>query len=87
MRQRPQQLAARDHHFLYRPADPERFYDLLILLAGDAAQERQWQTAFNIASQIDDVLPAGTALPTSLSASATIIRRSPGLPAPPRSTA
>ena len=53
-------LAARDHNFTYKPADPERFYDMLILLAGDAAQDRDWRTAYNIASQIDDALPAGT---------------------------
>ena len=53
------ELAARNHNFLYRPADPERFYGMLVQLANDAAQDRQWQTAFNIASQIDDVLPAG----------------------------
>ena len=35
---------------------------MLILLAGDAAQDRNWQTAYNIASQIDDVLPAGTSV-------------------------
>ena len=35
---------------------------MLILLAGDAAQDRNWQTAYNIASQIDDVLPAGAAV-------------------------
>jgi soluble lytic murein transglycosylase len=52
-------LVAREHHFIYKPADPERFYDLLILLAGDAAQDRDWKTAYNIASQIDDILPAG----------------------------
>jgi len=54
-----QQLAARQHDFTVRPADPERFMDLLIQLAGDAEGDRNWQTAFNIASQIDDVLPAG----------------------------
>ena len=32
---------------------------MLILLAGEAAQDRNWQTAYNIASQIDDALPAG----------------------------
>ena len=55
-------LAARTHHFIYKPSDPERFYDMLNLLAGDAAQDRRWQTAYNIARQIDDVLPAGTDL-------------------------
>ena len=53
-------LAARAHKFVYRPADAERFYDMLLLLANDAAQDRQWQTAYNIASQIDDALPTGT---------------------------
>jgi soluble lytic murein transglycosylase len=54
-----QQLAARDHNFTIKPADPERFFDMLILLAGDAAADRNWQTAYNIASQIDDILPSG----------------------------
>jgi soluble lytic murein transglycosylase len=57
-----EQLAARDHQFDVKPADPERFYDLLIVLAGDAAQGRNWQLAYNIARQIDDVLPAGSAV-------------------------
>ena len=53
-------LAARSHNFVYRPTDPERFYDMLLLLANDAAQDRQWSTAFRIASQVDDALPPGT---------------------------
>jgi soluble lytic murein transglycosylase len=57
-----QQLAARDHNFTIKPADPERFFDMLILLAGDAAADRNWQTAYNIASQIDDILPSGAAV-------------------------
>jgi len=57
-----QQLAARDHNFTFRPADSERFLDMLIQLAGDAVEARNWQVAYNIASQIDDVLPAGTAV-------------------------
>ena len=52
-------LFARPHNFLYRPADPDRFYDMQLLLANGAAQDRQWQTAYNIASQVDDVLPQG----------------------------
>jgi soluble lytic murein transglycosylase len=55
-----QQLAARDHDFTYKPADPERFYDMLILLAGEASQDRNWQLAYNVARQIDDALPTGT---------------------------
>jgi soluble lytic murein transglycosylase len=57
-----QQLAARKHNFTRRPADPERFLDMLIQLAGDAADNRNWQTAFNIASQLDDILPAGASV-------------------------
>jgi soluble lytic murein transglycosylase len=57
-----QQLAARDHDFAYKPADPERFYDMLILLSGDAAEARNWPVAYNIARQIDDVLPDGVAV-------------------------
>lgn len=57
-----QQLAARKHNFTRRPADPERFLDMLIQLAGDAADSRNWQTAFNIASQLDDILPAGASV-------------------------
>jgi soluble lytic murein transglycosylase len=53
-------LAARQHNFTYRPADPERFYEMLLLLANDAAQDRQWQTAYNIAMHLSDALPPGT---------------------------
>ena len=55
-----QQLAAREHNFTVKPADPERFFDLLIQLANDAVGDRNWSTAYNIASQIDDVLRTGT---------------------------
>ena len=54
-----QQLAARDHQFTIQPADPERFYEMMILLADDAVQDRNWQTAYNIASQVDDALQEG----------------------------
>ena len=52
-------LGARSHHFLYKPADVERFYDMMLLLAGDAADARDWQAAFDITRQIDDALPTG----------------------------
>src|SRR5207248_2813270 len=55
-----QQLAARDHDFAYKPADPGRFMDMLIQIAGDAVDDRNWQTAYSVASQLDDVLPTGT---------------------------
>ena len=53
-------LAARQHNFTYQPADPERFYDMLLTLANDAAQDRQWETAYNIARHLSDALPPGT---------------------------
>jgi peptidoglycan lytic transglycosylase len=53
-------LAARPHDFIHRPADPERFLDMLWTLASDAAQDRQWQTAYAIANHLSDALPPGT---------------------------
>jgi soluble lytic murein transglycosylase len=55
-------LGARTHHFTYKPVDLERFYDMLLLLAADAANDRQWTTVYNITRQIDDALPAGAAV-------------------------
>jgi soluble lytic murein transglycosylase len=55
-------LAARPHNFVYRPADPARFYDMLLLLANDAAQDRQWETVLNITHHLSDALPPGTDL-------------------------
>jgi len=54
-----EQLAARSHNFIYRPADVERFYDMLLLVANDAAQARNWATAFAITSHLRDALPRG----------------------------
>jgi soluble lytic murein transglycosylase len=54
-----QDLAARTHHFTYKPADTERFYEMLLLIANDAANDRDWTAVYNITRQIDDVLPAG----------------------------
>ena len=53
------QLAARPHKFVYRPADVERFYDMLLLTAQDAAGRRDWATAFAITSHLRDALPPG----------------------------
>ena len=53
-------LAARDHQFVYPAADPARFYDMLLTVANDAAQDRQWTTAFNITQHLRDALPKGT---------------------------
>jgi soluble lytic murein transglycosylase len=57
------QLGARSHSFVYRPADPERFMEMQLLLAREASDARDWSAAYNIARQIDDVLPAGASLP------------------------
>jgi soluble lytic murein transglycosylase len=54
------QLVARPHSFTYQPADAERFYDMLLTLANDAAQDRQWETAYNIGRHLSDALPPGT---------------------------
>jgi soluble lytic murein transglycosylase len=54
------QLFAREHHFTYRPADPERFMDMMLMLAGGAADQGQWSLAYNIARQADDVFAPGT---------------------------
>jgi soluble lytic murein transglycosylase len=54
-----QDLFARAHHFTIKPADPARFYDMVLALADDAADARDWGTAYDIARQIDDALPAG----------------------------
>jgi soluble lytic murein transglycosylase len=52
-------LFARSHNFTYRPADPDRFLDMMSLLAREAASERQWQTAYDIGRQVDDAFTPG----------------------------
>jgi len=42
------------------PANPERFMETMVSLARSAANDVQFQTAYNIASQVDDLYPAGT---------------------------
>jgi soluble lytic murein transglycosylase len=54
------QLFARTRTLVHRPADPERFYEMMLLLAGGAASDGQWRIAYDIARQVDDVFPAGT---------------------------
>ncbi len=56
------QLAAQPHHFAEKPANPERWYEMLLLLANGAAGDRQWNSAYNIARQLDDAFPQGTQL-------------------------
>lgn len=52
-------LAARPHNFTHRPADPERFYDMLLALARSAWADRNYAQVYDIARQVDDSLPAG----------------------------
>jgi soluble lytic murein transglycosylase len=56
------QLAAQKHQFTERPADPERWYEMLLILANGAADDRQWHYAYNIARQLDDAFAPGTAI-------------------------
>ena len=57
-----QQLLARPHSFTYRPVDAEKWYELQLLNAREAAANRQQTLAYNIARQVDDALPAGANL-------------------------
>jgi soluble lytic murein transglycosylase len=52
-------LFARQHSFTAKPADPERFLDMMAILAKAAAGDRQWQTAYNIGRQVDDLFAPG----------------------------
>ena len=52
-------LAARPHRFTHRPADPERFYDMLLVLARAAWAAGSYGQAYDIARQVDDALPPG----------------------------
>ena len=53
------QLFARPHNFVHKPADPDRFLDMMVLLSKEAASDRQWQLAYDIARQVDDALGPG----------------------------
>lgn len=55
-------LAAQPHQFSELPADPDRWFDMLLTLANGAAGDREWRVAFNIARQLDDAFPVGTDL-------------------------
>ena len=52
-------LFARSHNFTAKPANPGRFLEMMSILTREAAGDRQWQTAFGIGSQIDDVFAPG----------------------------
>lgn len=43
-----------------RPAVPEKWFETMLTLAREAAADRQWSVAYDIASKLDDAYPAGT---------------------------
>ncbi len=57
------QLAAQPHQFAERPADAERWYEMMLILADGAVEDHQWHLAYNIARQLDDAFPQGTQMP------------------------
>lgn len=53
-------LLAQPRRLTNRPANVEKFYESLLAAAKGAAADRQWSTAYQIASQIDDAYVPGT---------------------------
>ena len=53
------QLMARQHNFTHRPTDPDKFYEMLELLAVGAMSDRQYQLAYDIGRQVDDAFAPG----------------------------
>jgi soluble lytic murein transglycosylase len=53
------QLFARPHSFTHKPADIDRFLDMMVLLSKEAASDRQWQLSYDIARQVDDAFGPG----------------------------
>ena len=58
------QLLARPRQLAAQPANPEKFMETLVTIARGAANDRQWSLAYQIASQVDDIFPAGTDVST-----------------------
>ncbi len=55
---------ARTRTTMTRPGNVEKFYEALLVNARGAAADNQWQTAYDIARQIDDAYPPGTDVST-----------------------
>ncbi|MFC7497845.1 lytic transglycosylase domain-containing protein [Enterovirga sp. GCM10030262] len=53
-------LLARSRTLSSRPHDVEKWYETLLVMARGAENDRQWSTAYQIASQIDDAYAPGT---------------------------
>ena len=54
------QLLAQPRRLSALPANPEKFMESMVTLARAAAADRQWGTAYQIASQVNDIFPPGT---------------------------
>ncbi|HLL29796.1 MAG TPA: lytic transglycosylase domain-containing protein [Allosphingosinicella sp.] len=54
------QLMAQPHRLTRPPANAEKWFESMMTLAKGAANDAQWSTAYQIASQLDDAYPAGT---------------------------
>ncbi len=54
------QLMAQPHRLSGPPANAEKWFESMMTLAKGAANDAQWSTAYQIASQLDDAYPAGT---------------------------
>ncbi|MBW6525936.1 lytic transglycosylase domain-containing protein [Sphingomonas sp. RHCKR7] len=55
---------ARSRSGMALPGNVEKFYEVLLVNARAAAADNQWQTAYDIARQIDDAYPPGTDVST-----------------------
>ncbi|WP_324807761.1 lytic transglycosylase domain-containing protein [Sphingomonas sp. LY29] len=60
--QAARQLLARPHRFVHRPTNVDSFYEMLELTAKAAMADRQFQTAYDIARQVDDSFAPGVDL-------------------------
>lgn len=58
--QAARQLAAQPRTLVQRPADVAKFLETMLGLARGAANDGQWTVAYQLASQLTDVYPAGT---------------------------
>jgi soluble lytic murein transglycosylase len=54
------QLLARPHRLTAHPVNPAKHMETLVTMARGAANDRQWTMAYDIASQVDGIYPAGT---------------------------
>jgi soluble lytic murein transglycosylase len=54
------QLMAQPRRLARPPANAEKWFEAMMTLAKGSANDAQWSTAYQIASQLDDAYPAGT---------------------------